>query len=123
MDKRLGLAATTAIFLAACAASPQTSRAPGAAPTSVAAAAQIPSASYDPRVAAAQKRAREMGYHSEVRHGEQYFCRTIAPLGSRLTEKECLSVDTMAENAQIADENKRSWQQSQVCQGAGCVRN
>lgn len=64
-----------------------------------------------------------MGYHLEVRHGEQYFCRTVAPLGSRLTQKECLSIDTMAESARMADENKASQQQSHMCQGAGCIIN
>ena len=115
MHIRLGLAAIVGVFLGACAASPHNPPpAAGAAPTVVA-------VSYDPRVAAAQKRAREMGYHLEVRHGEQYFCRTVAPLGSRLTQKECLSIDTMAVSASMADENIAAGQQSHMCQGAGCV--
>lgn len=77
----------------------------------------------DPRVAAAQKRARELGYHLEVRHNEQYFCRTIAPLGSRLAQKECLTIDTMAQAARMADENKAATRQSGICQGAGCAIN
>ncbi|MDB6099152.1 MAG: hypothetical protein JWN58_1855 [Gammaproteobacteria bacterium] len=124
MRIHIGLAALAGIFLSAWAASPQKPPATaGVAPTVVAAAVQTSSSSYDPRVAAAQKRAREMGYHSEVRHGEQYFCRTIAPLGSRLTQKECLNVDTMEEAARMADENKRSVQQMRNCQGPGCTIN
>ena len=119
MNFRVGPVAILCVFLSACAASPQQPPAIGAAP--LAAAAQDQSVSYDPRVAAAQKRAREMGYHSEIRHGEQFFCRATAPIGSRLTQNECLNVDTMAEAARMADENKAAARQSGMCQGAGCV--
>ena len=74
-------------------------------------------------MAAAAKRAKEMGYHVETRHGDQFYCRTVAPIGSRLTEKECLTVDTMAQAQQIAEENQAAQRQGQICQGGGCGVN
>jgi hypothetical protein len=89
--------------------------------TEAVAATLKPELPYDARLAAAAKRAKEMGYHVETRHGDQFYCRTVAPLGSRLTEKECLTVDTMIQTARMAEENRSAQQQSQLCQGAGCV--
>jgi hypothetical protein len=115
------------VLLGACAASPQkplpVAALPVAATAAAATAAPTTNASDNPRIAAAAKRAREMGYHVETRHGEQFYCRTTAPLGSRLTQKECLTVDTMEQAARMADENKTSQQQSHMCQGAGCIWN
>jgi hypothetical protein len=62
-----------------------------------------------------------MGYHVETRHGEQFYCRTVAPTGSRLTEKECLTVDTMIQSARTREQNQAAQRQSQSCQGAGCM--
>jgi hypothetical protein len=84
-------------------------------------AAAAPNASYDPRIAESDKRAKEMGYHVETRHGEQFYCRTTAPIGSRLTEKQCLTAATMAEVARIADENQTTFQQGHNCLGSNCV--
>ena len=105
------------ILLSACAASPQKPP-PVAAPV---AAAQKPGVPYDPRIAAADKRSREMGYHVEMRHGEHFYCRSTAPIGSRLTQKECLTADGMAQAVQMADENQVAQRQGQLCQGPGCV--
>jgi len=108
------------ILLSACAASPQKPPAVAvAAPAAV--TAHKPDVPYDPRTAAADKRSREMGYHVETRHGEQFYCRTTAPLGSRLTQKECLTADGMAQAVQIADENQAAQRQGQLCQGGGCA--
>jgi hypothetical protein len=62
-----------------------------------------------------------MGYHVETRHGEQFYCRTTAPLGSRLTQKECLTADGMAQAVQMAEENQVAQRQGQLCQGGGCT--
>ncbi len=62
-----------------------------------------------------------MGYHVETRHGEQFYCRTTAPLGSRLTQKECLTADGMAQAVQMAEENQAAQRQGQLCQGGGCT--
>jgi hypothetical protein len=105
-------------FLAACAASPQ--RPPPAAPPPIA-VAQAPGETYDARVAESNKRAREMGYHMETRHGEQFYCRTTAPLGSRLEQKECLTAQGMIQAVEMAEENKAAQRQGQLCQGGGCV--
>jgi hypothetical protein len=57
----------------------------------------------------------------ETRHGQQFYCRSIAPIGSRLTEKECLTVDTMAQAEQLAQDQQVAQRQGQICQGPGCV--
>jgi hypothetical protein len=119
--------AIASMLLSACASMNQSTPTVAVAPPAVAPsagappAAQKPAVAYDPRVAAADKRAREMGYHTEMRHGEQFYCRTTAPLGSRLTQKECLTADGMAQAAQMAEENQVAQRQGQLCQGNGCV--
>jgi hypothetical protein len=100
------------ILVSACAATPQ--KPPPT--TLIASNAQNSEA----RIAEAAKRAKEMGYHVETRHGDQFYCRSIAPIGSRLTEKECLTVDTMIQTARMAEENQAAQRQGQLCQGAGC---
>jgi hypothetical protein len=100
------------ILVSACAATPQ--KPPPA--TLIAGSAQNSEA----RIAEAAKRAKELGYHVETRHGDQFYCRTTAPIGSRLTEKQCLTVDTMIQTARMAEENQAAQRQGQLCQGAGC---
>lgn len=117
MRIRIWSVAVVAVALSACAASPQKP------PAGTVATAQKPELQYDARMAAAAKRAKEMGYHIETRHGDQFYCRTVAPIGSRLTEKECLTVDTMAQAQQIAEENQAAQRQGQICQGGGCGVN
>jgi hypothetical protein len=64
--------------------------------------------------------AAELGYHVEVRDQQRFFCRTAAPLGTRLTQKECMSEDTMTDAVRSMEQNRNSWQQPKVCQGAQC---
>ncbi len=111
------VALLSVLLLGACAGSP---RKP---PPVVASTAQNSGAQYDARLAEAAKRAKEMGYHIEMRHGDQFYCRTVAPIGSRLTEKECLTVDTMIQAARMSEENQVFQRQSQACQGGGCSVN
>jgi hypothetical protein len=118
MQIRIWTVAVVAIVLNACAASPQK---PPARTAAAAPAVQNPDAPYDARIAEAAKRAKEMGYHVETRHGDHFYCRTVAPIGSRLTEKECLTVDTMIQTARMAEENQNAQQQSHLCQGGGCT--
>jgi hypothetical protein len=75
----------------------------------------------DPRLVAANRYAKEMGYKIETRHGVQFYCRTTAPIGSRLTEKQCLTIDGVTQAGQIAEQNKANFQQNQLCQGPNCV--
>jgi pyruvate/2-oxoglutarate dehydrogenase complex dihydrolipoamide acyltransferase (E2) component len=119
MQVHVWAAGMMGILLSACAASPQ--KPPPVAATAPAAAPAAAPAPYDPRTAAAEKRSREMGYHVETRHGEQFYCRTTAPLGSRLTQKECLTADGMAQAVQMAEENQAAQRQGQICQGGGCT--
>jgi hypothetical protein len=107
--------AISGVLLVACAASPQKPL------PVVASTAPVSGAEYDARIAEAAKRAKEMGYHVETRHGDQFYCRTVAPIGSRLTEKECLTVDTMIQTGRMAEENQAAQRQGQLCQGNGCT--
>jgi hypothetical protein len=66
--------------------------------------------------------AAELGYHVEVRDQQRFFCRTAAPLGTRLTETECMSEDTMTDAVRLMEENRASWQGAKVCQGALCTQ-
>jgi hypothetical protein len=116
MKIRVWPVAMLGILLSACAATPQKPPAALAATT-----AQNTDAQYDPRLAEAAKRAKEMGYHVETRHGDQFYCRTVAPMGSRITHKECLTVDTMIQAARMAEENQAAQRQGQLCQGKACV--
>jgi hypothetical protein len=75
----------------------------------------------DPRLMAANRYAKEMGYRIETRHGVQYYCRVTAPLGSRLTEKQCLTVDGITQAGQISEQNKVNFQENHLCQGPNCV--
>jgi hypothetical protein len=113
--------AMAGLLLASCAASPLKISQSGTSPAPRTPAS--PGYTPDPRVTAADKRAKELGYHMELRHDVQFYCRTVAPLGSRLTQKECLTVDTMAEAAQITEENQATLRQSRACQGGGCSAN
>jgi hypothetical protein len=122
MQIRIGTLGVLAIVLSACAGSPQ-KPASGAVAARTTPAVQDPGAPYDARIAEAAKRAKEMGYHVETRHGEQFYCRTAAPIGSRLTQKECLTVDTMIQTARMTEENQVAQRQGQLCQGGGCVVN
>ena len=92
-----------------------------AAPSSTQALTPVVTTADDPRTIATNRYAREMGYKIETRHGVQFYCRSTAPLGSRLAEKQCLTVDGITQAQQIAEQNKSNFQQNQLCQGANCV--
>ena len=122
------LVAAGVILLGGCATSTPTQvreakvAHPGDTPSSQALTPVISTAD-DPRLMAANRYAKEMGYRIETRHGVQYYCRVTAPIGSRLTEKQCLTVDGVTQAGQIAEQNKVNFQQNQLCQGKNCVIN
>src|SRR5665213_636806 len=110
------------MFLGGCATANHDSASapakPAVAPVTVASSST--KAPEDPHLVAAARYANEMGYHKETRHGALFWCRSVAPIGSRLEEKQCLTSDGMTQAAQIADQNKDNFQQSHLCQGANC---
>jgi hypothetical protein len=110
-------------LLGGCASStPGPMRQASAAPTdSTQSLTPVVTMADDPRQIAAKRYAKELGYKIETRHGVQFYCRVTAPLGSRLTEKQCLTVDGITQAGQIAEQNKVNFQQNQLCQGNGCV--
>jgi hypothetical protein len=114
--------------LTACAVStPQPTRmasaarsgAPAAATTAATGASAIP-AMDEVRVADSEKRAKEMGYHVEMRDGTRFFCRTVAPMGTRIPQKECLRSDAMQQLIRRTEEDKMNIRQFQSC-GPNCV--
>jgi hypothetical protein len=74
----------------------------------------------DPRAMAANRYARELGYKIETHHGVQYYCRSTAPIGSRLTQRECLTVDTMVLTEKSNELNNTRLMQQQACPKSGC---
>ena len=106
MSLRHLLAASVVAALCACATSPQ-------APTHIA-------TNDDPRMAESDRKAKEMGYRIVMRDGEQYYCRTVAPMGTRIPQKECLRADAMAQQIRRTEEDKINIRQFQYC-GPSCV--
>jgi hypothetical protein len=74
----------------------------------------------DPRLMEANRYARELGYKIETHHGVQYYCRSTAPIGSRLTQRECLTVDTMVQTQKSNELNNARLSQQQACPKSGC---
>jgi hypothetical protein len=111
------------VLLGGCATSTRTPvrQASTAPPTSTQVLTSSVTPADDPRLVAANRYAKEMGYKIETRHGVQFYCRTTAPIGSRLTEKQCLTIDGVTQAGQIAEQNKANFQQNQLCQGPNCV--
>jgi hypothetical protein len=121
---------TASVFatLTACATStPQPTRmasaAPSVAPAAATAAvtgATATQANYDPRMAESDRKAKEMGFHIVMRDGAQYYCRTVAPMGTRIPQKECLRADAMEQQIRRTEEDKVNIRQFQYC-GPSCV--
>jgi hypothetical protein len=74
----------------------------------------------DPRAMAANRYALELGYKIETHQGVQYYCRSTAPIGSRLTQRECLTVDTMVLTQKSNELNNARLMQQQGCPKSGC---
>jgi hypothetical protein len=91
---------------------------PAASGTAAGAAAE--QAIHDPRLAEAEKTAKEMGYHVVMRGDDRYYCRTIAPMGTRIPQKECLRADALQQQVHRLEEDKMNMRQFQNC-GPGCV--
>ena len=126
MNHKHLLMASVLATLTACASTPQparmasvaTSVAPAA--TTAATGATATPANYDPRIAEADRTAKEMGFHIVMRDGAQYYCRTVAPMGTRITQKECLRADTLQQQIRRLEEDKINIRQFQYC-GPSCV--
>jgi hypothetical protein len=93
------------------------------APPSTQALMPVLTTADDPRQMAANRYAREMGYKIETRHGQQFYCRVTAPLGSRLTEKQCLTVDGIVQAKQFTDQSRTSLELAGRLCGSACVGN
>ena len=114
--------------LTACATStPQPTRMASAAPsvapaaaTAAATGATATQVNYDPRKAESDRKAKEMGYHIVMRDGAQYYCRTVAPMGTRIPQKECLRADALEQQIRRTEEDKINIRQFQYC-GPSCV--
>jgi hypothetical protein len=116
---------TAVVVLSGCAtSSPTTVREakvahPGDTPPSQALVPVLSNAD-DPRLVQANRFAKELGYKIETRHGVQFYCRVSAPLGSRLTEKQCLTVDGIIQAKQFTDQNQIALDQAGRLCGPPC---
>lgn len=114
------------VYLGGCAANPTSAPPAAAAPEAAVATAQSPGgvgapaakAADDARTASMKRYAREMGYRIETQQGELLYCRNIAPIGQRIEQKECLSLQVMEDTARNAEQNKSSWRQPHGCSGS-----
>jgi hypothetical protein len=124
MNQKSLLITSLLATLAACATpTPQPTRiafvAPSVAPAA-ATGATATQADYDPRMAESDRKAKEMGYHIVMRDGARYYCRTVAPMGTRIPQKECLRTDALQQQIRRMEEDKINIRQFQYC-GPSCV--
>jgi hypothetical protein len=129
MNHKHLLMASMLATLTACATSSTTpptrmaAVAPPAAPdaaTASATDATATQANYDPRKAESDRTAKEMGYRIVMRDGAKHYCRTIAPMGTRIPQKECLRADDMQQQIRRMHEDEVNIRQFQYC-GPSCV--
>jgi hypothetical protein len=125
--KHLLMASLLATLTACATSTPQPTRmasvAPSVAPAAATAAvtgATATQANYDPRAAESDRKAKEMGFHIVMRDGARYYCRTVAPMGTRIPQKECLRADALQQQIRRMEEDKINIRQFQYC-GPSCV--
>jgi hypothetical protein len=112
----------------ALAQQPADAKAPAAAPTSASptsadapaatapAATPAPSAAQSPAPAAATapdapspdtlKKAKEAGYHTKVRHGDVFYCKSEPVVGSRFEQETCIT-EPQLEQTLLAEQAQR----------------
>jgi len=121
--KRLLMAFMLATLTACATSTPQPARmatvAPSVAPAA-ATGATATQANYDPRIADSDRKAKEMGFRIVMRSGARYYCRTVAPMGTRIPQKECLQADDLQQQIRRMEEDKVNIRQFQYC-GPSCV--
>jgi len=82
-----------------------------AAQTPAAADAAKPAAAGDkPELTSADKQMMARGYKLQMRHGEKYFCRREAPVGSHLEIMECNTADSIEAKEASSQEMVRRMQ-------------
>ncbi|MGO9991593.1 MAG: hypothetical protein ACLPTF_03630 [Steroidobacteraceae bacterium] len=119
----------TATAPAAPAAAPAPAPAAGpdsaaAAPTPPAAQAAAPTATQAaaaPAGASAEtiKKARQAGYHQEVRKGVTLFCHEDATIGTHFTSKKCVDESGLAAVLDLRQQQREQMDKPVAC-GAGC---
>jgi hypothetical protein len=93
----------------------QSAVANAAATSSTAAAPATPSgAKLAPTNDARDKRLRAMGYRPELRHGETFYCRREAVVGSRFESTVCGSADDLEHVTTDSQDTMNQMQQHQV---------
>ncbi len=125
MTKLAVLATLTACATSAPPPTRTASTAPSIAPAVTTAAAGAMGAvatpaNYDPRMADSERKAKEMGFHVVMRSDDRYYCRTVAPMGTRIAQKECLRADALQQMIRRTEEDKVNIRQFQYC-GPSCV--
>lgn len=64
------------------------------------------------------KKARQGGYQVKVRKGTTYFCRSVAPLGTRFAQETCVDQDSFESELERQQLQRDQLNQS-VCAGGG----
>ena len=121
--KHLLMASMLATLTACATSTPQPPRMASAVPPVAPAAATgatATQANYDPRIADSDRKAKEMGFHIVMRGGARYYCRTVAPMGTRIPKNECLQADDLQQQIRRMEEDKVNIRQFQYC-GPSCV--
>jgi hypothetical protein len=119
MNHKNLLVASMLATLTACATStPQPTHVAYVAPSVTDATAM--QTNYDPRMAESDRKAKEMGFHIVLRDGGRFYCRTVAPMGTRIPQKECLRADALQQQIRRMEEDKINIRQFQYC-GPSCV--
>lgn len=64
------------------------------------------------------KKAREAGYHTKVRRGTVYYCKSVVETGTRFTSETCVDENQLAQIL-IAEQAQRDQFSNHTCTG-GC---
>jgi hypothetical protein len=99
-------AATNASASTAATTPPAASATAPAAPAAAAPAAAAPSSPDAAEIA----QFRSLGYRPEQRHGETYFCRSEAEIGSRFERKVCATIEQLRARRQASRDMLESMQ-------------
>jgi hypothetical protein len=103
--------------LAACAAQP---------PERAVTTTPAPTAAPEPAPATDDKVAPRIpsGYRLVKKNGQNLYCRTVTPTGTRFSEKLCLTATQIKQTQQINETTMRAIDRAQrVCAGADCGSN
>jgi hypothetical protein len=90
------------MILSACTAAPSKAPIAVANPTGV----SLAQAGASNETGELDRRAKQMGYHVEIRNHERLYCQHAAPVGTHIATNHCLNAELMAQAARDDEEIK-----------------